>query len=950
MAHADINATSPGGLSPPESVRRLIEQFQRDRESYVSEHYNEARLRREFLDPFFEALGWDMANRQGYADAYTDVIHEDSIKIGSATKAPDYCFRIGGTRKFFLEAKRPTVALKSDGAGAYQLRRYAWSAGLPLSILSNFDAFAVYDCRVRPSQDDAPATARIFYCTAGQIAAQWSFFVNTFSRQGILTGAFDKYVESSRHKRGTAEFDVAFLAEIEGWRKGLAENLALRNPTLTQRDLNFAVTRTIDRIIFLRIAEDRGIEPYGRLLGVANGPGVYPRLVAIFQDADARYNSGLFHFSAATDRHSPPDALTPELLLDDKVLSQIITSMYYPESPYEFSVVSADILGQVYEQFLGRIIRLTEGHRAKIEWKPEVRKAGGVYYTRKDAVDFIVREAVGPLVKNATPAEAAGIKILDPACGSGSFLLGAYQFLLDWHLEYYAKNNPGRWLSQKKPPVREIARQAAGRPPQGAERGLCLTTTKRKEILLNSIFGVDIDANAVETTKLSLLLKVLEGESAETLAAQLRLFRQRALPDIGDNVRCGNSLIEPDIYRNQQFSLLDDEVRHGINAFDWCAEFPAVMDAGGFDAVVGNPPYLFITEVPPEQRTYYQTHYNGVDYRFDLYGCFLEKTARRLLKKSGIAGFIIPHTLLGNASFGKLRSLLSAGVAIRHVLDVGPGMFRAKNETMLLFFSRDRPTPRSKVLVQHTTAKTFPTPRASFSIAQKKWAPEDGGPWVLHASPEAAAFVNIMREQQRTMGSLCTINQGARTGDNARYLSASPSGPLWRPAIAGRDVSRYGPITPRIYIYYDPAVLDAPRRPELFFCPEKIVVQEVRNIGLPRRIVATLDQRQGIGLQSTNVVQCRPGCPLDLLCILGLLNSPAVNAFFRVSFPGNHHIPSNHLAVIPIPEVPSAQALASAMRDTCLPIIDAICCTPGARPPTSYYRQTGERKVKAMLV
>ena len=144
---------------PPQILFDLIDRFERNIESYRSPAYNEAQVRQEFINPFFEALGWDVANKEGSAEAYKDVIHEDAIKVG----APDYCFRIGGARKFFLEAKKPAVNIKEDPDPAYQLRRYAWSAKLPLSILTDFEEFAVYDCRARPSPSDKASAGRIHY-------------------------------------------------------------------------------------------------------------------------------------------------------------------------------------------------------------------------------------------------------------------------------------------------------------------------------------------------------------------------------------------------------------------------------------------------------------------------------------------------------------------------------------------------------------------------------------------------------------------------------------------------------------------------------------------------------------------------------------------------------------------------------------------------------------------
>ncbi|HJT32562.1 MAG TPA: type I restriction endonuclease [Pirellulales bacterium] len=416
-------------MAPP-ILTELVDRFERNRSAYQAAGYNETQVRREFLDPFFKALGWDVDNEQGHAEAYKDVIHEDAIKVGGATKAPDYCFRIGGRRIFFLEAKKPSVNVREDVSAAFQLRRYAWSAKLPLSILSDFEELAVYDCRVKPDKADKPAVGRVMLLRYDQYVERWDELSGIFSRESVLRGSFDKFAEGTKLKRGTAEVDTAFLHEIESWRDLLARNFALRNPDLGQRDLNFAVQRTIDRLIFLRMCEDRGIENYGQLQALLNGESVYRRLLEIYDRADERYNSGLFHFHVEKGRAEPPDELTTALSLDDKPLKEIIRGLYFPDSPYEFSVLPAEILGQVYEQFLGKVIRLTAGHRATVEDKPEVKKAGGVFYTPAYIVDYIVRQTVGKLVEGRTPKQVSKLRILDPACGSGSFLVGAFHFLL----------------------------------------------------------------------------------------------------------------------------------------------------------------------------------------------------------------------------------------------------------------------------------------------------------------------------------------------------------------------------------------------------------------------------------------------------------------------------------------------------------------------------------------
>jgi len=384
-------------MAAPDIIRQLVERFKEHRDSYRAGKYNEAQLRQEFLNPFFEALGWDVFNQQGYAEAYKEVIHEASLEVEGATKAPDYAFRIGGTRKFFVEAKKPAVNIQYDISPAFQLRRYAWSAKLPLSILTDFEEFAVYESRSKPDKSDSAATGRVLLLNYKDYLTRWEEIAAIFSREAVLKGSFDQYAEGLKGKKGTTEVDDAFLQEIEHWRDLLARMLALRNPDLQVRELNYAVQMTIDRIVFLRICEDRGIERENQLQELLEGDAVYERLCQLFRQADNRYNSGLFHFSEEKGQSSSPDDLTLRLAIDDKALKETISGLYYP-APYVFREIPADILGQVYERFLGKVIRLTAGHQAKVEEKPEVRKAGGVYYTPTYIVDYIVKNTVGKLL------------------------------------------------------------------------------------------------------------------------------------------------------------------------------------------------------------------------------------------------------------------------------------------------------------------------------------------------------------------------------------------------------------------------------------------------------------------------------------------------------------------------------------------------------------------------
>jgi hypothetical protein len=647
---------TPGDI--PQHLHSLIERFRRNADEYRGGSYNEAQLRQEFLNPLFKLLGWDMDNQEGASERYKQVVHEDSIKIDGDTKAPDYCFRIGGIRKFFVEAKKPAIRIKDDPAAAYQLRRYAWSSKLPLSILTNFEELAIYDCRIKPSSSDKASIARIEYFTFSDYPQRWQRLLDLFSLSGIVRGSFDRYVESSEGKHGTAEVDDAFLAEIESWRVRLARSIALRNPALSPEDLNFAVQKIIDRIIFLRISEDRGIEPYRQLLALTNGQNLYARLSDVFRRADYKYNSGLFHFDEQPDRREAPDTFTLGLSIDDKALKDILGSLYFPESPYEFSVLPADILGHVYEQFLGKVIRLTAGHQAKVEEKPEVKKAGGVYYTPTYVVDYIVRSTVGKLLDGKTPRQASRIKIVDPACGSGSFLLGAYQYLLDWYRAWYEGHSPA------------TRKNELYRGPQGDWR---LTVKERKKILLDNIYGVDVDSQAVEVTKLSLLLSVLENETDESLSSQLKLFhKERVLPDLGENVKCGNTLIESDFYAKMNGDLFEDEASVRINPFDWHEAFPEVFTLKGFDAVIGNPPWG--ASFSQAELGYLRDRYRRVvDRMVDSYIYFLD-VATRIAAPAGFVGFIVPGTLLNQVDAKSIRRLLLSR-GLQAVVSLGQGVF-----------------------------------------------------------------------------------------------------------------------------------------------------------------------------------------------------------------------------------------------------------------------------------
>jgi len=802
-------------LAAPKEIIDLVERFENNKESYKSGHYNETQVRREFVDPFFKALGWDVDNEQGFAEAYKDVIHEDAIKVGGTTRAPDYSFRIGGQRKFFLETKKPSVDIKDDIHPAFQLRRYAWTAKLPLSVLTDFEELSVYDCSVKPDQTDKPSKGRIFYLTYQDYLTKWDEIASVFSKNAILKGSFDRFAADKKGKRGTAEVDAAFLEEIAGWREILARNIALRNPDLSTKDLNYAVQAIVNRLVFLRICEDRGIERLMKLQDLLNGERVYPRLCEFFRQADERYNSGIFNFEKEPGRESP-DTLTLSLQIDDKPLKDIIKRLYYPDSPYEFSVLPAEILGQVYEQFLGKVIRLTEGHRAVVEDKPEVKKAGGVKYTPVYIVDAIVKKTLGPTLEGKTPLAMVLISVLDPACGSGSFLIVAYQYLLDWHREWYLKNLVPLLESGMKPSSPEVRRMLPGAKNEPSKKGRKnepelpvfqgrggewrLTTAERKRILLNNIYGVDIDRQAVEVTKLSLLLKVLEGENDETISKQLKLFQERALPDLGDNIKCGNSLIGWDILEDNP-NLTQEEIER-INPFDWDKEFSEIFQRGGFNVVIGNPPYVR-QEGLSEFKGYFQKHYLVYHGTADLYTYFIERGVS-FLKDGGFFSYIVANKWM-RANYGQPMRRWLKGQCIEEIIDFGdlPVFQGATTYPCIIRIIKKAPQERFEV----TQVKTLDFQNLYDYVKENQYrvnrlALDDKG-WSL-ADDRTQALLAKINSKGVPLGEYVggKIYYGIKTGLNEAFvidkttreklIAEDPkSAELIKPFLAGRDIKRY---------------------------------------------------------------------------------------------------------------------------------------------------------------
>lgn len=911
-------------------IARLVERFDEQKEFYKKVDYNETQTRRDFIDPFWKALGWDIDNENGYAESYREVIHEDRIKVGSATKAPDYSFRlVGGKRLFFLEAKKPSVSVKDDIAPAYQVRRYGWSAKMPISVISDFEEFAIYDCANKPKPTDKASNGRIKYLQYTEYLSEFDFIWDTFSKEKVLKGSFDKYISSDKNKKGTSTVDKEFLQSLDKWRVDLALNIALRNKDISEEELNFIVQHTIDRIIFLRIAEDRSAEPYGGLANDIKSGTFYQNLLYRFYQADQKYNSGLFDFQK--------DKISEKISIDNKVIKEIISELYYPICPYEFSVISVEILGSAYEQFLGKQISLSKNGKAVIEEKPEVRKAGGVYYTPQYIVDYIVKNTIGKLIENKTPKEVSQIKIADPACGSGSFLIGAYQFLLNWHKDYYNQ------LKVENGELKIKGRKEDVLTPTGE-----LTTAEKKRILLNNIYGVDLDSNAVEVTKLSLLLKCMEGETKESIEAQAKLFHDRILPTLDNNIKSGNSLIDLDYFDNE----IDFGEEKKVKPFSWEKVFPEVFDRnvpiderlpykkqfqkvkklsddtdkllsqllneptkeykknnGGFDVIIGNPPYVKVAD--KHIFNYFNKKFIHQDYQQDLYLLFLEQY-KNLLVEGGKLGVIIPNTWLQSIKFRNIRSYLMNYYYWERILHNKDKVFNAVVDTHVLIFEKNNYIKNTALEIDILKHKTI----TQFQSIDQNNLPENGDIINILANEDEKNLFEKIKSKSNLINEISSVYNGVKPFEKGKgnppqtaeimqtkpYVAENQSKPNkgknWLPLLRGSLINRYtNSWNKNSWIDYG-AWLAAPRDPKIFQAEEKIIVRQTGDC-----IIATIIGKDFICRNNLHIIISNQ---LSHKFILGILNSKLTNFYYFQINPERGEalaeVKKQHVEQLPIPK------------------------------------------------
>lgn len=629
------------GDARSEELAQLVSNFESNLEA-IKKDQVEASTRVDYINPLLELLGWDVKNVLGKPQSKREVIYEPQQIVGGHNLAPDYCLTIEGKRKIYIEAKRVSENILTNRNHAYQLKRYSWNAGLPFGILTDFEEVAIYDCRFIPMPEDSAEVGRVEYLKFSELSANWKVLGSVFSREAVAIGSLEAIVQSDKLEKGTKTIDSSFLEFMKGWRRVVAQSIASCNPKLDETVVDYEAQALLNKIIFLRILEDRGLEASDSLRQLIEPPDKFLNsLTEYFKRANDRYNSGLFSGNGIGSERLH-DVMHLNLSVEAEKLSGFISNLYYP-NPYEFSVMPPDILGQIYELMLAEDVTIANLDTREIEvaLKPEIKKRGGVFYTPVPIVEYIIEETVGPLILDKTPATVKKIRIVDPACGSGSFLVSAYQYLIDFITDYYLANNKKKLI----------------RTSDGSYK---LSLGERREILENCIFGVDIDAQAVEVSKLSLLLKLVEEEE------QFQFDFGHLLPNLEGNLKSGNSLVDED-FPQQMF---DYEFDSQFNPFSWKKAFPDIFKDGGFDAVIGNPPYLNIDAIwgtKDPRLTYIKNRYPHIyTDKTDILFYFLEKSVSIC---KGEIGMIVSRSFLEADKAFKLRDWLACNSRVREILD-----------------------------------------------------------------------------------------------------------------------------------------------------------------------------------------------------------------------------------------------------------------------------------------
>ncbi|MBG6030793.1 N-6 DNA methylase [Proteus hauseri] len=624
-------------------LKALVDKYQNDIDYYRSAKYNETQLRTDFLDQLFLILGWDITNVAGKPTNEREVLVEEGLKAraGENTKKPDYTFRLFSERKFFLEAKKPSVDVSTAIDPALQVRRYGFTAKLKISVLSNFEYTAIYDCSNQVKETDSVANSRIKLYHFTELVEKFDEINSLIGRESVYTGQFDDEWSEIESKILRFSVDDLFLKQINDWRLFLANEFLQIKNKLSEEKLNDLAQNYINSVVFLRVCEDRDLEEYETLYHFAQEKD-FQSLVKKLKSSDRKYNSGLFSLE-----------YIDELLSNaNSCIWSIIEQLYFPQSTYSFSVFSSDILGNIYEIFLSEKVRVDEFGNVKIQPKEE-HIDRDVVTTPTHIVKEIIRNTVVEYCKDKSDVEILNSKFADIACGSGAFIIEVFQFIQDILVDYYIQNDKSKLQ-------------------QLSEHTYKLKFEVKKEILCKCIYGIDKDYNATKACTFGLLLKLLEGETKETIGKGTPI-----LPALDMNILFGNSLIDSG-------DKVKQEDIFSVNPFD----FPNHQ----FDVIVGNPPYMateHMNQFTSKELDIYKKKYKSAFKQFDKYFLFIERSMQ-ILKEGGYLGYILPSKFIKVGAGKNLRKILSDNKYLSKFISFGSHqVFKSKTTyTCLLFLNK----------------------------------------------------------------------------------------------------------------------------------------------------------------------------------------------------------------------------------------------------------------------
>lgn len=865
-----------------EEVQLLVESFETDLKYFLKPEYSEAQVRLHFIDKFFIALGWDVRNDHRQNPLQREVVIEKTQRQqqSKAQKRADYAFFVAPdfkNVKFFVEAKKPSRNLK-NADDYFQTARYGWNAGLGISILTDFEELHIIDCRFKPDINKVfNAHNKTLRYTDYKDKEKFAELYWLFSKEAALAGNIEAYVNKlPKPKKGAAQttlfggkwqsIDESFLEYIDGIRETLAKAFKKNDNSLSSELLTEAVQRTIDRLVFIRFLEDKLIEPENYVSEFGNRTTVWKDFINVCRTFDAKYNGVVFKKHFIDDQNFTG--------ADDAHFKSICSELSHLNTPYDFNAIPIHILGSIYERFLGKIVVATD-KRVTIEEKPEVRKAGGVYYTPKYIVDYIIQNTIGKLIEGKSPKEIAKLKFADIACGSGSFLIGVLDCLIVYHTKYYNEHIE----EAKKDKCLNVD-------------GLYVLSIKQKQkILTNNIYGVDLDHQATEVTQLSLYLKMLEDETTATANEMQVLFHEKILPDLSKNIKCGNSIINTNILASQLFNFKEERK---LNPFDFETAFPEVFNQGGFNVIIGNPPYVDIKALNPLEVDYYFKNYKTTENRINLYSVFIEK-AISMLDKKGLLGYIIPNSILYQSSYLKLRQLILAKYNLHKIVRVPDNVFiGVKAETAIIILGNEaRSGNVDVILFDRKEVINFIDEKRKFTISQETWKDHSLATWDVYGNPSINLLLNKLESNSIPLYKKVDFCLGLTPYDAYKghtpeqiekrvFHSGKAKDKTFKKILGGTNVLRYVvDNNVKEYISYGDW-LGAPREKKFFTRPRILVRQIVS--GNPLRIYAGYTEEELYNAQSIFNIINKENEILDLFLLTAILNSTLMNFYHKYKY------------------------------------------------------------------